>query len=171
MGFSLPASVGAQIGKPDTTVINVCGDGGMLMNCQELATVAEHRLPIKIIMFNNGVLGMVRQWQEFFYNERYSSISLANPDFCKLSQAFGIPSKRIDRADQIQDCLTWALETEGPCFVEVVISPQENVLPMIPPGKSVEEIIMPKGGSKDKETTTAKETAGVREKRLGWEPS
>jgi acetolactate synthase-1/2/3 large subunit len=171
MGFSLPASIGAQIAKPDKTVITVCGDGGFLMNCQELATVAEYVLPIKIIVLNNGVLGMVRQWQEFFYNKKYSSISLANPDFCKVSQAFGIPATRIDKASQIQDSLVWALNTEGPCFLEVVISPGENVLPMIPPGKSIDDVIMPKGGDKDKALGRVEEISGAFEKRLGWEPS
>lgn len=135
MGFGLPAAVGAQIARPGEPVVVVCGDGGFLMNCQELATVAEHGLPVKVFVLNNGFLGMVRQWQEAFYAKRYSSVHLANPDFVLLSQAFGVPAKRVEAPGELEDAVALTLATDGPALLDCRVDPEENVLPFIPPNR------------------------------------
>lgn len=141
MGFGLPAAVGVQVARPGELVVTVTGDGGILMNCQELATVAEHGLPVKIVVLNNGYLGMVRQWQDQFYGRRYSSVRLSNPDFVQLARAFGIPGRRVEQPGDVQGGLGWALAEPGPALVEFVVNPEENVLPIIPPGEGAASII------------------------------
>jgi acetolactate synthase-1/2/3 large subunit len=141
MGFALPASVGVQLGRPGQLVVAVAGDGGFLMNCQELATVAEHGLPVKMVVLNNGYLGMVRQWQDQFYQRRYSSVRLFSPDFVQLAKAFGIPGRRVEHPGDVRGSLRWALDEPGPTLVEFVVNPEENVLPIIPPWAGADSII------------------------------
>ena len=143
MGYGLPAAVGAQIAQPSARVILLTGDGSLQMNVQELATVIQHQLPVKIILLNNGVLGMVRQWQKKFNNERYSQVQLdGNPDFVKLAQAYGLLAIQVDSPEQVNPALTEALNYPGPALVNFIISPEELVLPLVPPGKAITEMIM-----------------------------
>lgn len=141
MGFGLPAAIGAKLALPEQPVVLVTGDGSLLMNCQELATLAEQRLAVKILLFNNGCLGMVRQWQELFYAGRYSSIRLAGPDFVRLADAFGVPARRAAAPDAVREALGWLLDEPGPGLLECVVAPEENVWPIIPPGRDVRDII------------------------------
>ncbi|NLI93591.1 MAG: biosynthetic-type acetolactate synthase large subunit [Peptococcaceae bacterium] len=142
MGFGFPAAIGAQIAKPDSLVFLVTGDGSFQMNIQELATTVQYNLPIKIILMNNGVLGMVKQWQKMFYKERFSQIQLhANPDFIKVAEAYGIKGIRVESAGQVEAALLEALAVPGPVLLDFTISPDEVVLPMVPPGKAITEIL------------------------------
>lgn len=142
MGFGLPAAIGAQIADPERLVYLVTGDGSFQMNIQELATTVQYKLPIKIVLMNNGVLGMVRQWQKMFYKERFSEIQLSsNPDFIKVADAYGIKGIRIETPEQVEPALKEALSTPGPVLLDCKISPDEAVLPMLPPGKAITEIL------------------------------
>ncbi len=134
MGFGLPAAMGAQFACPDRTVVLVSGDGSFMMNVQELATIARCRLPVKIVLLDNSALGMVRQWQELFFAERYSEIDLSdNPDFAALAQVFGIPAKRIERRNEVEDGLAELLAQPGPALLHVAIDIKANVWPLVPP--------------------------------------
>ncbi len=134
MGFGLPAAMGAQFACPDRTVVLVNGDGGFMMNVQELATVARCKLPVKIVLLDNSALGMVRQWQELFFAERYSEIDLSdNPDFAALAQVFGIPARRIERRSEVEDALADLLAQPGPALLHVSIDVKANVWPLVPP--------------------------------------
>lgn len=141
MGFGLPASVGVQIGNPDKLVVNISGDGSFQMNLQELATIKNNNLPIKIIILNNGTLGMVRQWQELFFNERYSSTLLTNPDFVKLAEAYDIVSMRVKDPNELDTSLKNAFEYSGPVLLDVLIPQDENVFPMVPEGGSLKKML------------------------------
>jgi acetolactate synthase-1/2/3 large subunit len=135
MGFSLPAAIGAALARPDATVISISGDGGFQMNLQELATVLRCRLPLKIVILDNARLGMVRQWQELFLEERYAETDLSdNPDFVRIAEAYGIPAFRLERAADEADAITRLLEAEGPILAHVRIDPRANVWPFVPPG-------------------------------------
>jgi acetolactate synthase-1/2/3 large subunit len=137
MGFGLPAAVGAQVARPEDTVICVSGDGSFMMNVQELGTIKRKRLPIKIVLMDNQRLGMVRQWQQLFFSERYSETNLSdNPDFLTLASAFDIPGQRITRKDQVDAALDVLLNSEGPYLLHVAIDEHENVWPLVPPGAS-----------------------------------
>lgn len=143
MGFGLPASIGAQMAAPDRTVFLVTGDGSFQMNLQELATVVEQRLPVKIAIFNNGYLGMVRQWQDLFHQKRYSSVKLpAIPDFVKLAEAYGIPAVRVESGGAVRDALAWAKEHSGSALIDFRMPHEDNVFPMVPPGQPVEKMIV-----------------------------
>jgi len=143
MGFGFPAAMGAKFARPDRQVVAVVGDGGFQMTLQDLITAVEHRLSLPIIVLNNNALGMVRQWQTFFYKGRLSASVLRNPDFAKLAEAFGARGIRVDRAVDVEPALRTALSTEGvPCVVDVICDPDENCLPMIPSGQSVAEMIL-----------------------------
>lgn len=134
MGFGLPAAMGAQFACPDRTVVLVNGDGGFMMNVQELATIARCRLPVKIVLLDNSALGMVRQWQELFFAERYSEIDLSdNPDFAALAQVFGIPARRIELRSEVEDALADLLAQPGPALLHVSIDVKANVWPLVPP--------------------------------------
>ncbi len=134
MGFGLPAALGAQMQDPDACVVCVSGDGSFLMNVQELATAARYRLPVKIVLLDNQALGMVRQWQELFFDRRYSEIDLSdNPDFGALASAFGIQALHVDRADAVEDALQALMATPGPALLHVAIDQQANVWPLVPP--------------------------------------
>jgi acetolactate synthase-1/2/3 large subunit len=142
MGFSLPAAMGAAFANSSLPVISISGDGGFQMNAQELATIAEHKLPIKIFIMNNGFLGMVRQWQELFWRRRYSQVHISSPDFVKLADAFGIPASRVTHPSQLEAAVRSAMEhKDGPVLVECVVAQEDNVYPMIPAGQTVNEII------------------------------
>lgn len=137
MGFGLPAAVGAQVARPNDTVICISGDGSFMMNVQELGTVKRKQLPLKIVLLDNQRLGMVRQWQQLFFQERYSETTLTdNPDFLTLASAFGIPGQHITRKDQVEAALDTMLNSEGPYLLHVSIEELENVWPLVPPGAS-----------------------------------
>jgi acetolactate synthase-1/2/3 large subunit len=143
MGFGFPAALGAQVAYPDQLVVAVCGDGGFQMTMQDLATVAEHRLPVKVVIMNNGYLGMVRQWQEIFFKGRYSAVDLSiSPDFAKLAEAFGIVGMTVKRPDALTSSLREAFAIPGPVVVDVQVAGEENVYPMIPPGGAIHEMIV-----------------------------
>ncbi|UMZ75205.1 biosynthetic-type acetolactate synthase large subunit [Natranaerofaba carboxydovora] len=142
MGFGLPASMGASFAKNDHMVISFVGDGGFQMNSQELATISRYNLPVKIIVMNNNCLGMVRQWQEMFFNEKYSSTILeGNPDFVKLAEAYGLNAVRLDDAKTMDQTIENVLEDKNPCLLEVRLCTIENVFPFVPPGKPLNDII------------------------------
>jgi acetolactate synthase I/II/III large subunit len=140
MGFGIPAGVGAKIGSPDRTVITLVGDGGFQMTMQELGTILQYNVGVKMIILNNNFLGMVRQWQDMFFDKRYASTELVNPDFVMIGKAFGIPSKKVILREDLKDALTEMLNTEGPYLLEIKVEKQGNVFPMVEPGKSVSEI-------------------------------
>ncbi|MCL4464736.1 MAG: biosynthetic-type acetolactate synthase large subunit [Chloroflexi bacterium] len=141
MGFGLPAALGAKIGRPESEVWAVCGDGGLQMNIQELATVVQEGADVKIALLNNGYLGMVRQLQELFHERRYYGTALLGPDFVKVADAYGVPARRVEHNDEIAAAFQWARTTDGPVLVEFVIEPEENVYPIVPAGKSLEDMI------------------------------
>jgi len=144
MGFGLPAAIGAQVARPDKEIWAFVGDGGLQMTIQELATVVQEKLPLRIALFNNGYLGMVRQWQEFFYEQRYESTCLANPDFVQLAQAYGIPAWRVTDAEQTRQAIAEARDQPGPAFIDFQIEQMGeggNVYPMVPAGKPLQDMI------------------------------
>jgi acetolactate synthase I/II/III large subunit len=142
MGFGLPAAIGAQMVKPEAQVICVSGDGSFLMNVQELATVARYRLPVKIVLLDNQALGMVRQWQELFFERRYSEIDLSdNPDFCALALAFGLQTMKVDRAADVEAALQALLAAPGPMLLHVAIDQTANVWPLVPPNRNNTEML------------------------------
>lgn len=141
MGFGLPAAIGAQLGRAGELVIDISGDGSFQMNMQELATIKENNLPIKVVILNNGTLGMVRQWQELLFEKRYSSTILSNPDFVKLAEAFAIKAIRIKNKEKLSEGLKEALDYDGPVLIDVVVAQEENVWPMVPAGAGLHEMI------------------------------
>lgn len=140
MGFALPAALGAAVARPGERVLAIAGDGGFQMTAQELGTIAQARLPVKIVVLNNNFLGMVRQWQQLFFDKRYSFVQMDNPDFVKLVEAYGIPARRVSKCSETQNVLREMWEAEGPYFVEVVCEREENVFPMVPAGAAVADI-------------------------------
>ncbi|MCZ6792735.1 MAG: biosynthetic-type acetolactate synthase large subunit [Planctomycetota bacterium] len=146
MGFGFPAAIGAQFGRPDDQVWAVVGDGGFQMTLCELATAVLHKLPLKVVIINNAYLGMVRQWQELFFDNRYSGVDLeGNPDFVKLTEAYGGKGFRIRRAGDVKRILTQAMEyNDGPCVVDACVEKEDNVFPMIPAGAAVSDMIIEK---------------------------
>ncbi len=142
MGFGLPAGLGAKLADPSATVVTIAGDGGFMMNIQELATLKRYGVALKIVLLDNSSLGLVRQWQELFFEENYSEVDLSdNPDFVKVAEAFGIEAFRIDRRDQVEAGIARLLAADGPCLAHVIINPKENVWPLVPPGKSNAEMM------------------------------
>ncbi|MFH0992537.1 MAG: biosynthetic-type acetolactate synthase large subunit [bacterium] len=142
MGFSLPAAMGAAFAQRDLPVISISGDGGFQMNIQELATIAEHQLPLKIFIINNGYLGMVRQWQELFWRKRYSHVKMQSPDFVKVAEAYGIHAFRVTETMELESSIRTAMVwKDGPILVEFVVQCEDNVYPMIPAGQTVNEIM------------------------------
>lgn len=141
MGFGLPAAIGAKVGRPNETVWCLCGDGGFQMTVQELATIVQENLNIKIAVFNNGWLGMVRQWQELIYSKRYFATALYNPDFVKIAEAYGIQAMRVTRKLDVSHAIHRAMEHDGPFLIEFVVEPEENVYPFVPPGNIIVEFL------------------------------
>lgn len=139
MGFGLPAAMGAKIGCPEEDVWVISGDGGFQMNLQELSTIKQEQVELKIIILNNGYLGMVRQWQELFYRARYSQTKITGPDYVKLADAYGIPGYRVEKAEDVDSTLEKVASTPGTVIAEFIIPPEANVFPMIPPGATIED--------------------------------
>ena len=142
MGFGLPAALGAATGTTDKTVIAFIGDGGFQMTLQELGTIMQYRIPVKIVLLNNSFLGMVRQWQEMFFNGRYASTEMVNPDFVTLASAYGIPARKISRREELNEAATEMLSSEGPFILVAEVSRTANILPMVEPGASVSEVTL-----------------------------
>ena len=143
MGYGFPAAIRAQMAFPHTKVITVAGDGSFQMNIQELATVVQQRLPIKVVILNNGYLGMVRQWQELFFNHNYSSTNMeAQPDFVKLAEAYGAEGYRITTREELLPMLKTALASPNPAFIDVRVEREENVYPMVPAGAALDEMLL-----------------------------
>jgi len=142
MGYEVPGALGAQVGRPNEMVWSIAGDGGFMMTMSELATIAENKLPVKIAIMNNGFLGMVRQWQELFYDKSYVSTSYNGiPDFVKLAEAFGIMAMRVTDKTQVQSAITDAINHDGPVLIDFIVESEENVYPMIPSGATVEDMM------------------------------
>jgi acetolactate synthase-1/2/3 large subunit len=141
MGFELPAAMGVKVGRPDETVWCIAGDGGFQMTMQELGTIVQERLAVKIAIINNGYLGMVRQWQELFYEKRYVGTPLGCPDFVKLAEAYCIPALRVKQKEEAIPAIEKAMQTEGPFLIDFVVEPEENVYPMVPSGESLAKVL------------------------------
>ena len=144
MGYGLPAAIGAKAANPDKEVIVFMGDGGFQMNMQELATMIQSGIGVKMVLMNNSWLGMVRQWQELFYDRRYSCTQLVNPDFQQIAQAYGIPSARVSSLDGLDEAIDVMMHTPGAFLLEACVMPGENVFPMIPAGATIDSIFMDK---------------------------
>ena len=143
MGFGLPAAIGAQVAFPEETVVDIAGDGSIQMNIQEMATAVQYNLPVKIVILNNRCLGMVRQWQQLFYDKRYAhTLAEHSPDFVKLAEAFGASGLRAKRPDEVQSVLAKGLATPGPVIMEFEVAPEECVYPMVPAGKPITDMLL-----------------------------
>ena len=140
MGFGLPAAIGAQIARPAATVIDIDGDHSFNMTLAELNTAVQHELPIKVCIMNNGYMGMVRQWQEMFYSGRYAYSRLRNPDYAAFARAVGAAGMTVDSKDQVGPAVERMLHEDRPCVVDFHVEAEENVLPMVPPGKGLHEM-------------------------------
>jgi acetolactate synthase I/II/III large subunit len=141
MGFAVPAAMGVALARPGEPVWAISGDGGFQMNMQEIATMVQEGIPVKMAVFNNGYLGMVRQWQQFFHGRRYSATPIWSPDYVKLAEAYGIAGFRIESHEELQDAVATASAAPGPALLEFMIEQEANVFPMIPPGGSLSEPI------------------------------
>jgi acetolactate synthase-1/2/3 large subunit len=141
MGFAVPAAMGVALARPGEPVWAISGDGGFQMNMQEIATMVQEEIPVKMAVFNNGYLGMVRQWQQFFHGKRYSATPIWSPNYVKLAEAYGIAGYRVESADQLESTVAAAVAQPGPALVEFMIEQEANVFPMIPPGGSLSEPI------------------------------
>ena len=141
MGFGLPAAMGVKVGLPDSTVWLVDGDGSFQMTIQELATIVQDNIAVKIAIIHNSYLGMVRQWQELFYGKRYVATPLSGPDYVKLAEAYGLPGLRVTRKAEVVPAIQQAMEEPGPFLIDFVVEPEENVYPMVPPGAALAEVI------------------------------
>lgn len=142
MGFALPAAMGAKLGEVNKEVIAVIGDGGFQMTVQELGTIMQYNIPVKIVLLNNNFLGMVRQWQQLFFDKRYSFTEMKNPNFVALTEAYNIPAKKIMERHELRNAVKEMLAHQGPYLLEVVVEKEENVFPMVPTGAGVAEIIL-----------------------------
>jgi acetolactate synthase-1/2/3 large subunit len=142
MGFALPAAIGAKIARPDKDVVAVIGDGGYQMTMQELGTILQYKVPVKILVLNNSYLGMVRQWQQLFHEKRYSCTEMVNPDFVKLAEAYNIPARRVTRREDLAAALSDLLNAKTASFVEVVVGREDNVFPMVPAGGCVSDVLL-----------------------------
>jgi acetolactate synthase-1/2/3 large subunit len=142
MGYGFPAAIGAQVAFPNKLVIDIAGDGSFQMNSQELATVSQYKLPVKVAILNNGYLGMVRQWQEFFYGKRYASSSLegVTPDFVKLAEAYGAVGLKVTKPEEVVPTLKKAFSIAKPVIIDFVVDPEENVYPMVPAGEPLNQM-------------------------------
>lgn len=142
MGFGLPAAVGSKIGRPDKQVVAFIGDGGFQMTIQELGTILHYKVPVKLIILNNSFLGMVRQWQDMFFEKRYASTEMVNPDFVTIASGYNIPARSISERKDLSDAVAEMLKAEGPYLLEIKIDKEANVLPMVEPGASVSEVTL-----------------------------
>ncbi|MGN1264770.1 MAG: thiamine pyrophosphate-binding protein, partial [Muribaculaceae bacterium] len=144
MGFGLPAAIGAKIAAPDRTVCLFAGDGGLQMTIEELGVILQYNVDVKIILLNNNFLGMVRQWQELFYNERYSETPLVNPNFVMIANAYGIPAENVETPDQLDEAIERMVKHDGAYLLNVNINPSELVYPMVPSGSVLDNILLSK---------------------------
>ena len=142
MGYGFPAAMGVQVAQPDAIVIDIAGDGSIQMNIQELITVVENNLPVKIAILNNTYLGMVRQWQQLFYERRYSSTPMRAPDFVKLAEAYGAVGLRATKPEEVVPVIQEALKTPKPVIMDFRVEPEECVMPMVPAGKAMHEMLL-----------------------------
>ncbi len=142
MGFGLPAAIGAKMGQPDRTVFAMVGDGGFQMTIQELGTIEQYGLDVKVIVLNNNFLGMVRQWQQLFFEKRYSFTKMHNPNFVMIAQGYGIQSAKVDKREDLDVAIQRMIDHKGPYVLEVTIEKEDNVFPMIPSGASVSDILL-----------------------------
>jgi acetolactate synthase-1/2/3 large subunit len=142
MGFGLPAAIGAALGAPERQVCMFTGDGGIQMTIQELGTIMEYNIPVKIIILNNRFLGMVRQWQELFFRERYSSTIMQNPEFTLVAKAYSIAAKKVEKREDLKEAVREMLEHKGPYLLEVMVEENGMVYPMIPAGTNVDNLIL-----------------------------
>jgi acetolactate synthase-1/2/3 large subunit len=140
MGFALPAAIGAKMGAPEREVVAIIGDGGFQMNIQELGTVLQTKVPVKIVVLNNQFLGMVRQWQELFFAGRYASTVMTNPDFVMIAQGYGIKARKVSERKDLAGAIEEMIASKDSYFLEVAVEMEENVFPMIPTGSSVSDI-------------------------------
>ena len=147
MGFAVPAAMGVALARPDEPVGAISGDGGFQMNMQEIATMVQEQIPVKMAVFNNGYLGMVRQWQQFFHGKRYSATPIWSPSYVKLAEAYGIAGYRVESVGELESTVAAAVGTPGPALVEFMIEQEANVFPMIPPGGSLSEPIVGEAAS------------------------
>jgi acetolactate synthase-1/2/3 large subunit len=145
MGYAVPAAMGVSVARPDEEVWAVVGDGGFQMSAPELTTLAVNQIPVKILILNNGCLGMVRQWQELFYDHVYSHSILPHPDFARLAEAHGVPGRTVTRCEELAEAIRWARGTPGPVLLEVRVKVEETVLPMVPAGAATGELICAEG--------------------------
>jgi acetolactate synthase-1/2/3 large subunit len=142
MGFGFPASIGAKVAKPDKVVIDVAGDGSLQMVSHEFATAVQEDIPVVVCLMNNGWLGMVKQWQKLFYEKRYMASSLGRvPDFVKLAESYGAEAVRVEKESELTEAIKRAIKSDVPFLMDVIIDPEEDILPMIPPGKRPSEMI------------------------------
>ena len=142
MGFALPAAMGAKLAMPATEVIAVIGDGGFQMTLQELGTIMQYDIAVKVIVLNNSFLGMVRQWQQLFHEKRYSATEMVNPDFVKIAEAYRIPARKVEKRDELERSLRELLAAKTPYFMEVVVGKEDNVFPMVPAGGCVSDCML-----------------------------
>lgn len=143
MGFGFPAAIGASFAFPDSTVVDIAGDGSFQMTLQELAVVKQHNLNVKVIILNNKFLGMVKQWQDLFFDKRYASTSIpAQPDFVKLAEAYGIKGYRAEKPKDATQVLQDVFRSKEPCIVDLVVDPEEHVYPMVPAGGAVKDMVL-----------------------------
>ena len=149
MGYGLPAAIGAQLAFPDRIVFDIAGEGSFQMNVQELATAVQYGLPIKVAILNNHYLGMVRQWQELFFDKRYSQTAMdAQPDFARLAEAYGAVGLRAEHPEEVIPCLEKALAIQGPVVMDFHVDPEEKVFPMVPAGHGIDQMILAKPDKK-----------------------
>ena len=142
MGFGIPAAIGATFGAPERTVCMFCGDGGLQMTIQEFGTIMEQQAPVKMILLNNNYLGNVRQWQEMFFDRRYSFTPMANPDYELIARGYGIPTRTVVNREDLDDAITEMLNTEGPYLLQCAIKEEDNIFPMTPPGADVDNMLL-----------------------------
>jgi acetolactate synthase-1/2/3 large subunit len=142
MGYGLPSAMGAQLGNPGKTVIDIDGDASFLMTCYELATIAEYKIPVKVAILNNDFQGMVKQWQDLFYEKRYSQTRMKNPNFSAMAEAYGVRGIRCDRKEDVAKTVEAMLKHDGPIVVDFLVEPNEHVYPMVPTGKGLHEMEM-----------------------------
>ena len=142
MGFGLPAAMGAKFGAPEKEVILFVGDGGIQMTVQELGTISQENLPVKIVVLNNDFLGMVRQWQELFFEKRYSFTEITSPDFVKLAAAYGIPGASVSDRKDLETAMKRMINAKGPYLLEVKIEQEDNIFPMVPAGGTVSNCLL-----------------------------
>jgi acetolactate synthase-1/2/3 large subunit len=142
MGYGFPAAIGAQVACPDEIVIDIAGDGSIQMNIQELATAVQYELPVKVAILNNGFLGMVRQWQQLFYDRRYSQTPMFSPDFVKLAEAYGALGLRAEKPEEVEPVIREALNTRKPVLMDFRVAPEECVMPMVPAGAPMHKMLL-----------------------------